>query len=171
MHKLDERTLVTPALLQRLLFETTGGDKNADNRHCAYLQKNNGDLMEHSLGPSCNPLETAFASELLTAANDYLHHDGAWLILFTHYAPAIPPQIQGNYQRIVVLWMDGDGDVHIPVEFEEGLEAAYSKKLYSWLEDLETAYALWCRAQDVLDAQGKEKYHRALGETPPSQVN
>ncbi len=165
-HKLDEKTLVTPTLLKRFHLEAS---LDNDGRFCAYVQYSNRDFCFHNVGPEATINETVFAKELLTLLNDELHHDGAWVAVFTGYAIR-PPLDLGSYGRLIVLWMDKDGDVQFPIQIEDfSVETAVQKGAFAWLEDCEAAWLTWQHhMRRVLAPKPEQLFKRALGEKPPT---
>lgn len=167
MHKLDENRLVTPALLKR--FHAEAECEGGDGRFAAFIQRSNGEIISHDNGPRADPRCLVFTMEILGALNRHLHHDGAWVIVFTHWkAPVIPMQ-DGVHQRFVLLWMDGDGDVQFPLEWVGGIDRAVEFGGYNWSQHAASAWHLWHHVMRVvLDPQEGETYKRALGESAPS---
>lgn len=167
MHRLDERVLITPMLLKR--FSAEAEFENGDGFYCAFIQRSNGTFLEHAEGPGADPMQELFATDMLNALNGKLHHDGAWVMLFTHHDVPVPPLAKGIYRRFVILWMDRDGDVQFPIENDEPLHVVLAKGPDHWLEQCETAYALWHHAmREVLNPREGNLYRRARGETAPS---
>ena len=168
MHRLDEDTLITPSLLKRFRAEAEFG--GADGRHFAFLQRSNGEFLVHDTnGPDCGPNGRIFAMDMLTALNERLNYGGAWVIVFTHYREAPLPIMNGDYGRFVLMWMDSDGDVQLPVEWEGIVEQAMVEiGIDGFLNNCQTAHEAWEIAQQMLDAKPEEKFKRAQGQPPPS---
>jgi hypothetical protein len=166
MHHLGIDTLVTPALIKR--FHDEGKFEGAAGAFYAFVQKSNGDLLAHSVGPDVGAAEHLFAADLLSYLNRHLHHDGAWCMVFTHPKPPQPPLMQTEFDRLVVLWMDKDGDVQFPLEHNLGIVTALEWAMPAWAQQCETAWALWRQAVAALELQPGETFKRAKGERRPT---
>lgn len=150
-------------MLKRLEAEAL--DEGMGGGYFAVIQKSSGDIAYHQTGPRVEPHEQIFVIELLTALNKFLHHDGAWLAIFTHHRTQ-PPMV-GRYQRLVILWMDRDGDIQFPFEFESPLDDKYLWGKISWCEQCENAWVLWHHMmREVLEPKADQLYRKALGEAP-----
>ena len=170
MHRLDDDVLITPSLIKR--FHAEGEMEGADGRFYALVQKANGDLLSHQVGPDAGANEQLFASDVLSYLNKHLHHDGAWCIVFTHPKPAEPPFAGCDYDRFTILWMDGDGDVQFPLVHEQGIVEAMTWGKEAWAQQCETAWSLWHHAmKTVLDPQERETFKRAKGQRRPTTLH
>jgi len=170
MHKLDDDTLITPTLLRR--FHAEAQFEGAPGAFYALVQRSNGHILSHQVGPIAGANEMIFASDVLTYLNKNLHHDGAWCIVFTHPAPAIPPFRTCDFQRFTILWMDEDGDVQFPLAHELGMVEAMTWGLQAWAQQCETAWMLWNHAmRQVLDPQANETFKRAKGQRRPTTLH
>lgn len=167
MHRLDENTLITPLLLKR--FQAEGEFGGADGRHFALLQRSNGEFIAHDThGPEPGPIARIFAMDILMALNSKLNFGGAWVLVFTHHIEPQPPFAFGRYDRFVLMWMDEDGDVQFPMEWEGSVESAGDLGLDRWLNEAADAHAQWKWAHAVLDTKPNEKFKRAQGQPRPS---
>jgi hypothetical protein len=167
MHKLDDKTLITPLLIKR--FHAEAEFEGGDGKYAAYIQKSDGHILIDTVSCSSGMLEQFFAEDMLNAMNKHLHHDGAWVIVFTHYDPPLPPLKEGVFNRFVLLWMDKDGDVKFPLECVHPLHKVMGESsIDSWLSQCEAAWSLWRHTETVLDARPSEQYRKAAGEVAPS---
>ena len=171
MHKLDEKTMITPAMLRRLHAEAVHADGNGS--FFAVFIKSDGSYVGHSVGPDALPEQVLFARDIVHFLNHALHHDGAWYVVFTNPGPLSPlaPEVGVLYRRFVMLWMDADGDTRIPVENDEDFYAVLAAGPLPWLQQAEVAWTLWRRSQDVLDLEERETFKRAKGEQAPSTLH
>ena len=170
MHRLDENILVTPLLLKR--FQAEGEFEGADGRHYAFLQRSNGEFLVHDThGPDPGPNARIFAMDMLTGLNTRLNNGGAWVIVFTHYVNPPVAFMNGHYDRFVLLWMDEDGDVQFPVDWEGTVEQAMIEIGYdAFMNQCNAAHVTWQSAHEMLDARPHEKFKRAQGQRRPSQT-
>lgn len=167
MHRLDDDTLITSALLRR--FHAEGEFEGAPGQFYAFVQRSNGDLLTHQVGPNVDGDLMLFASTTLSYINRHLHHDGAWCIVFTHPKPPLPPEMKATFHRFVLLWMDKDGDVQFPLEHDSSIIEALSWSPLDWAKQCETAWTLWHHAmQVVLDPRPDEQFKRAKGQQRPT---
>lgn len=162
MHKLDEKVLITPALLARFADEAESGP------YFAVLCRSDGTLIEHLQGPPPCIEQKMFAFDMVPALNKHLHHDGAWVLAFTH--PPAPANVAvpalAEYQRFVLMWMDKDGDVQFPVECHDRFWEVLTKGPDYWIEQCEQAWKNWhFMMRDVLAPGPHQLYRRAMGET------
>ena len=171
MHRLDEDRLITPALLRRFEAESADEGSPESGPYHAIIMRSNGDLIEHVMGPRVASWQFVFVNDLLKALNRDLHHDGAWVAVYTHPAPAaLIVEVERAYMRLVLMWMDGDGDVRIPFEIEEAdFSKIVEQGLHRWLGEAETAWQTWKKLMiDVLDPKSDQLYKRAQGQAPTS---
>jgi len=168
VHRLDDNTLVTPFLLKRFQAEAEFG--GADGAHFAVLQRSNGDILVHNTcGPECGPNGRMLAIDLLNGLNEKLNFGGAWVLVFTHFKPPAGPFMQGEYDRFVLMWMDHDGDVQLPVEYEGTAEQAMAEIGFDgFMNNCQEAHDAWKIAHEMLDARPEEKFKRAKGQPRPS---
>lgn len=167
MHKLDDNTLITPLLLRR--FRAEAEFDGADGRYVAFMQKSDGGFLGHSYMCRAGMLERLFAEDMLVALNKHITHDGAWVIIFTHYEQPKPPMAEGVFHRFVLLWMDKDGDVKFPLECPTPLHKVMeTATIDNWIDQCEGAWILWRHTEDALDVRQGDQYRRALGEKAPS---
>jgi hypothetical protein len=170
MARIDDDTLITTALLQRFILEAR--EEAGAGEHCAFVQRSNGDLTtHHPASPPCAAAQAMFAADVLRKLNKELHHP-------TPPAPgsmilAQPGHIM--YRRFVLLWLDEDGDVQIPVEWIENESemldfADVLLATSEWImTNCETAWELWRHHMvTVPERKPGETFKRAKGERAPS---
>ena len=180
MPMLDDDTLITPALLRRFIAEARLEAGNG--QHYAFVRRSNGNLIAHNpASPEIAGYQTMFAADVLKVLNRELHHDGAWVVVFTHPEPPEPGSAilltppGREYARYVLMWLDRDGDVQFSVEwvkneselldFAEVLEAGID----SVVEKCEGAWQMWhLHMREVLDPREGETFQRARGQMPSS---
>lgn len=173
--------LLSPLLLRRFELEALAEDGNGQYYACILRQ--DGDLVvHHPLGPPLDVVQLMWARDLLALLNRELHHDGAWVIVFTHPQPPSIEQVAAatahrSYARYALIWLDADGDPQFTQEWqqnitsdlrdfacvvEQGLEAVAAKA--------EACWRLWhlCM-REVIDPTPDQLFKRAKGERPPSE--
>lgn len=167
MHKLDDRTLITPLLLRR--FRAEGEFEGANGLYAAYIQKSDGNFLRCNYICKGGMLEQMFAEDMLNVLNRNIAHDGAWVVVYTHFAPPRPPEAEGVFHRVAFLWMDKDGDVKFTVERDQPLHQLIAEvTLDDLVNQCEAAWGLRRWSDQVLDVKPSQQYRRALGEKPPS---
>lgn len=177
--KIDEDLIVTKALLRRFLAEAM--TDNGDGRHYGIIRRNDGSILGHNpCSPELSFDQMLWAVDVLTYLNREIHHDGAWVVVFTN---PLPPDVdnilidpkQAEYGRYVLLWLDKDGDVQIPIEWEVGSSEMRTFAdvmlggLHATAVRAETAWHLWkLHMRDVLDPQPDQLFKAAQGQMAPS---
>jgi hypothetical protein len=170
VHRLDDATLITTALIRRFRAEA----KEYAGIYWAYIQKSDGSyIQDNSPGaPEMSPVQQVMARDLLNRMNADLAHDGAWVCMaigprrFDGLTVATPTV---DYQVLMFLWLDADGDVRFPLEFEDTVENMARKGFVYWLEQAEKAWMTWKGLMlDVLDPTPRQLFKRAKGQDAPS---
>jgi hypothetical protein len=177
--KIGEDLIVTTALLKRFILEATTGD--GDGRHYGVIRRDNGGLLVYHPGsPELAPEQMMSADDVLRWLNRELHHDGAWVVVFTN--PQLADITTGRidpghaeYGRYVLLWLDQDGDVQIPIEWAAGEGGLHDFSdvmlagILSTLSKAETAWNLWhTHMREVLDPRPDQLFKAAQGQPAPS---
>jgi hypothetical protein len=180
MHKLDDDRLVTADLLRK--FIAFAQEDTSDERHFALLQRADRSWLTHAPGsPDLNPVLMAYTQQLLTLLNDELHHDGAWVALWSGPGQREHmTQIDGAYCCLNLCWMDHDGDVKFRLDWIAGenedwitLPALLMAGVIPMAEQAETAWqqanALHVATLDLkLNQSDSSTHKKALGEAAPS---
>lgn len=178
-HKLDDRTLITPALLHR--FEQEAHAEGGTGQYYALIRRSEGELLSHHpFGLPAVPEQIMWAADMLKLLNRELHHDGAWVVVFTHPAPApalpvLHDHKHADYQRYCLLWLDADGDVQFVQEWEAGTGELHDfadvllAGPLSTAQKCEASWQQWRAIMDALDTTGTQRFKRAKGERAPSQ--
>ena len=170
MHSVPDRAILTPALLRR--FQAEGEFDGADGRHQAFIETQDGRILVHGHGLMVLPEQQMFGVDMIRLMNRALHHDGAWMVVFTHQRPpAVSLVAMAEYQRIVFIWVDKDGDVQFPLETDEDFSEVMGHGADHWLENAEAAWQIWKFSQAMIDPQEGETFKKALGERAPSSIN
>ncbi len=181
--RLLEQDIITPALLQR--FRLEGQYDDADGRHYALILRDGGDLLAHHPGsPNLDPVQTIWAGDALRLLNRELHHDGAWVVCFTHVQPQQLDSVLHNpghasYGRYALIWLDNDGDPQFTVEWEagntsdlQGFADVMLCGIESTAQKCEAAWLMWHEHMRLsLDPREGEIFKRAKGEQAPSAVH
>lgn len=172
---LTEDLAVTPALLRRFIAEAEM--EGGDGRHYALIRRNDGSLLAHHPGaPGLSPMQLLWSQDILRLLNRELHHDGAWCVVFTHPKPRFQDAKHADYARYVLLWMDQDGDVQIPIEWLEGDYTGFRTftevmmaGVQSTAQKCEGAWEVWREMMvKVIQPREGQTFKRARGERAPS---
>lgn len=180
MHKLDDDRLVTADLLRNLI--AFAQEDTLDERHFALWQRADRSWLSHAPGsPDLDGVLMAYTQQLLTVVNDELHHDGAWLALWSGPGQREPmTQIDGAYCCLNLIWIDHDGDAKFRVDWIAGenedtptLPSLLMAGVLPFAEQAETAWQmanqLHVATLDLKLNEADESTHRkALGEAAPS---
>ena len=178
----DENLIVTPTLLRR--FQLEAEFEGGDGRYYGIVLRIDGGLLVHHPGsPGLCAEQLMWAGDVLKFLNRELHHDGAWVVVFTQPKPVsidnvlLADNLHADYGRYVLLWMDEDGDVQIPIEWEEGTGELrdFADVLLAGLENIgKVAEHAWQAWNEIvvrqLDRRTSETYKRARGERAPSTL-
>lgn len=173
---LREEDLITPALLKR--FQAEAEIDGNDGHFYALIRRDNGDFLAHHPGsPPLVPEQTMWACDVLRRINRELHHDGAWVIVFTDPAPVGADEVMfvhsghAEYGRYALLWADEDADVQFAVEWvrNESEVLDWTDVLMAGIESVmgkcETAWTLWnTHMREVLDPAEGQTFKRARGQ-------
>lgn len=181
--RLRETDTITPTLLRR--FQAEGEHGDGDGRHYALIQRDDGSLMSHHpYSPNLDPAQMIWAADVLKLLNRELHHDGAWVVVFTHAQVASLTELvrsgfnphHAEYGRYALIWLDADGDPQFTVEWEMGCSDELSDftdvllaGIHSTAQKAEAAWMLWHKhMRQVLEPKAAQTFKRAKGERAPS---
>lgn len=179
--KLADDTLITTALLRR--FQAEAEMEGGNGQHYALLRLESGNLMSHHpYSPGLAPEQIMWADDVLKLLNRELHHDGAWVVVFTHPKPMAKSSIfadagHAEFGRYVLMWLDADGDVQIPVEWTagDGDLLDFTDVLIAGKEAIaqscEAAWGMWSVSRQALDLREGQTFKRALGQRASSAVH
>lgn len=170
----NDELLITPTLRERLHLE--GCFEGAKGAIWSVLLRSNGQPVEvlSTKAKGWNPLpeQKMFAHDMVRALNKHLHHDGKWIVAFTHPSTFKTPAQHATkcvyFNRWLFLFVDKDGDPQFTMDndnlFAEVLEAGPDK----WMEDAERAWQTWhTHMREVIDQKGVT-FKKAQGEKAPS---
>ena len=148
MHKVEEKHLITASLLRR--FEAEASFEDGDGRYFGLIHRGDGAFLTHGMGPHPSPEQMVFAQDVLKLLNKELHHDGAWVIVFTNPQPlALAISNLTEYARFAILWMDRDGDVQFTLDWVDGEGDMFDfadvllAGLETWGNHAEQAWQTW----------------------------
>jgi hypothetical protein len=177
---LSDDLLITPTLLRR--FELEAQFEDGDGRYYAIIRCENGRIVPI---PFCawelKPDQRMFAEDVLRKLNRELHHDGAWVICFTHVKrPSLECVLldikDADYARYALIWVDRDGDPQVTQDWMEGttdelrdFAAVLAAGIESLMAKCETSWLLWHEMMvDVIEPEEGQTYKRAQGQRAPS---
>ncbi|MCC6775638.1 MAG: hypothetical protein IT537_03220 [Hyphomicrobiales bacterium] len=183
MARLRENDIVTPTLLRRFELEAVAEDGNG--QHYAVILRDDGSILAHNPGsPELAPDQLMWAGDVLRLLNRELHHDGAWVVVFTHVQPVTLEHIllaapsHATYDRYCLIWVDQDGDAQFTMDWRQnecelldwpdvllaGLESTAQKAEMSW--------TLWHHhMREIPEVKKSQTYRKAKGERAPSEVH
>lgn len=181
MPRLKEDQVITPALLKR--FEAEAALGQASDAYYALIQRDNGDILSHHpFGPAAVPEQIMWAVDVIRSLNRELHHDGAWVIVFTDPKPPEKGECVAHlyaghreYAKYALLWLDQDGDVQFAQEWVMG-----ESELLDWCDVLmqgleavmqkcETSWSIWHHhMREVIEPAEGQTFKRAKGQAPSS---
>ncbi|WP_341702616.1 hypothetical protein [Ferrovibrio sp.] len=166
---LDPKFYHSQAVLQRLDQEAEGGPWSA----VTYLRDGKAMLLGPDGAPDWAPDQFMFASDMAKGLNNWLHHDGFWIVGWTHPSRIVLLNQPGrSYTRMVMIWFDQDGDPGFTVESEDSVWKMLECGPRQWAEQAEQAWQQWERLMhEVLDPREGQTFKRAQGQTAPSQLN
>lgn len=170
MHKVEDRALVTPKLLRR--FELESGRPE----FWALIQTREGKWLSHGHGLAPDALQQQVAKDIVGCLNKKLHHDGAWVWLYCD-----PPKPQPNvfhlvdpgvwYDRFVIMWMDRDGDVQFPIQFDRPFPEYVMEGPDGMIEACEAGWKMWkLYMRDILQPTADQMEKSALLSTVGASV-
>lgn len=180
MPRLTEDKMVTKTLLQHFALEAEF--EGGSGQYYALMLRDNGDLMaHHPFSPGLDPAQLMFAADVLRLLNRELHHDGAWVICFTHPKPQALksgihlPSTHWEFGRYALTWLDADGDPQFTQEWMEGSSSERRDFVSVLLQGIvpvaQMAEAAWQAAHEmtgVLELKPEQTFKQAQGQRAPS---
>jgi|GEM_PF-2409581 len=168
-------------LLRR--FKAEGEMEEGDGRYYGVIERDNGDLFVHHPGslPAVAP-QLLWAGAILHLLNKELHHDGAWVLVFTHprAAPAesiLHDATHADYRRYGLIWLDADGDPQFTLEWQAGTDGlrtfadVVEAGIMSTAQKCEQAWMIWDDSRQTLDLKDGQTFKRAQGQSAPSAIH
>jgi hypothetical protein len=178
--RLPDTILLSPIvkhyIKERLRFE--GEQEDGNGTVFAVIQKADGGWIESGtqLAPPLIPEQTMFARDMVQILNREIHHNGCWLVFFTHPERAdgfVPGGFETEYPRFGFIWLDQDGDPQFTMDWLNGEyeELTFQDVLMSgpvsWAQRLETAWHEWHTAMvEVIEPAQGQTFKRAQGQAP-----
>jgi hypothetical protein len=179
MTKLADETLITPTLLHR--FELEAGEQQGQGGYYALIRRSNGDLVSHHpFAPGAEPHQLMWAAEVLGLLNRDLHHNGAWVVVFTHpKRPSLETVLHqprhAEYARYALIWIDADGDPQFSQEWSENesemrdFADVMLAGIHSTAQKCEASWQAWkLMMLDVIGPREGQTYKKAKGQRPAS---
>lgn len=177
MPRLREDDIITPTLLKR--WQDEAEFEHGDGRHFGLiLRDDNHSLIAHTRGPALSPDQMLWAGTILRMLNTELHHDGAWVIVFTH---PMPPKLETvlhnpthcEYGRYAFIFLDQDGDPQFTMEWETGITsdlkdfaAIVEQGPLATCTKAEMAWVEWSESRRALELRPGETFKKAKGQAP-----
>lgn len=172
--------LITKTLLQR--FELEGEAEDGNGQHCGVILRDDGHIfVHHPRSPPIDSAQLLWAVRLLKLVNRELHHDGAWVVVFTHPSnvtfdsPIHAEARSAYYRRYGIIFCDKDADPQFTIEWLHGqntelkdFAAVVLNGIESTAQKCEQAWKMAQVANQVLDRKQGETYKRARGQRAPS---
>jgi hypothetical protein len=121
---------VTPTLLRRFAVEAEAESK-LPHYYAIVLRDDNDVVAHHPFGPQLDPAQMIWARDVLVGLNKELHHDGAWVVVFTDPLPIVLQTVLHNapthmeYGRYALIWIDSDGDPQFTMEWINGENSGF----------------------------------------------
>lgn len=79
--------------------------------------------------------------------NKECHHDGAWVVGFTHPIPFAQRILMVNpafeWRRIIKVWLDREGDIQFVVDNIEPFDVTYARGHHYFVNQCEEAWQQW----------------------------
>jgi hypothetical protein len=168
-HNLPDELVVTKATLKRIAAEAAD---SGSRTFFALLQLRNGSFQSYEcFGIELDETQMMFSRDLIGDLNRELHHDGAWLIVWS-IAQRKPKGSIGKsteFRKFTLLWMDRDGDIAFPIECERSFDDYLAEGIHAMMAKCEQAYFLWLEAMNALALTPDETFKRAQGQEAPSE--
>lgn len=163
----DDRMLFSKALRERLDLECQMSDDMEPSSYSWYAVKittcgktvieRNFDPRDKSLYavPDVPVDQMLWAEEACRVLNKECHHDGMWVVGFTH-PPSLGDLVAVNKQefwkRIVKVWLDADGDVSFTADCVDPWWAVAQQSTDHFINQSEQSWKHWqTLMRDVLD--------------------
>jgi hypothetical protein len=166
--------LLLPAIRRRLKAEADFED--GPGIYWAVMVRADGmPRVETFMGLSITPVpeQVMFAHDMVEALNKHLHHDGAWIVAYTH-----PNERQTvldtftTFGRFIFLWLDADADPQFTIECSQSLfHEVLEKGPDYWMAEAERHWSTWDRQmRQVLDRKIRSiaTFKQAQGQGAPS---
>jgi hypothetical protein len=111
-----------------------------------------------------------FANDMAKGLNKLLHHDGFWIVGWTHPAPyMLLGMATRTYGRMVMIWCDADGDPQFTIESEDPVWKILECGPQQWAEQAEQAWQKWrLHMREILDPREGQTFKRAQGQAAPN---
>lgn len=157
--KFDEKMLFSKAIRERLDAEAAlSADLGTENETWfAVLVRQDGHIViERNYDPN-NRIEVVsvddppvhqilWAESMSRLLNRELHHDGAWLVAFTHppgFSEMIRTEPNMEWRRVIKLWMDVDGDVAFTADLIDPFWQVMQISEHHFAEQSEESWQRW----------------------------
>lgn len=120
------------------------------------VMRSNGEIRIKCNSPAHPHMsQSLFAIEMLRDLNKRIANSGAWTVGWCH-----------GYTRMILIWMDGDGDPQFTVEVDDRIADIIKAGVDHFTAQCYEAWAKWCWSQDILDLKPEQTFKKAQGERP-----
>jgi hypothetical protein len=166
MARLDDAILMSKPVLTALLhrFHDEASLEDGNGQFYALIHQADGKFMGFNPGsPELKGDQEIFATDLLRFLNREIHHDGAWAMAFTHPEFNAIMQDGVEYKRFLLLWLDKDGDVQLPLDWVHG----ESDDLFDFTEVMMAGLEMWATFAE----ESWHLWHRAMVQIMAPKAN
>lgn len=170
MARLDDAILTQKSVMTTLLhrFHEEANLEEGNGQFFALIQHATGEFYSFNpISPELAGDQMVFATDVLRLLNKELHHDGAWVILFTNPRFQTILETKCEYNRFALLWLDADGDVQFTHDWVAGEGEVFDftdvllMGLEGWGDQAEASWQQWYRYMVAVMAPKQDQLIKA----------